>query len=252
MEATDLRIPKLVHKASEMPDPMREHVLAVARKYAVSDEAVTIFDDGLVALDDDNSLVVAAYCSAMYTKGLFREGFAQEVLLAMRKTEASVEPSKPPTPPKSKRRRARGLLPFSRMKRASEDRASYMIRFEKESMSSGGVYPLDMLDWTTGVINWATAAVYTYQKNTLEWFVYSALLVGARTYDELLALEFKGTTLRGVQDDVDYILKHVMVEPSWLPPGAGEYCEDPDTGKMWIAREDRAALIESLPWRRTA
>jgi len=252
MDATDLTIPKAVYRLGSMPDVARAALAVAVQEHAISADAGIIFYDGLKALDDDSSVVVAALCVAMYSKGLFREGFAQAALLSMRRTEAVVTPSSAPVPPKKKRKSARGLLPFRRLPKATEDRATFVMQWARESGLSGGKYPLDMLEWKTGTINWDASEVYTYVKGTMEWFIYAALIVGPRTYDELLDLEFRNASLRAIQDDVDYALKRIMVEPSWLPPGAGEYGDNPDTGKMWITRDDQHALYESLPWRRSA
>ena len=101
-------------------------------------------------------------------------------------------------------------------------------------------YTEDMLNWTTGEINWAAPKVYEMKDGCNERFVYRALLNTPRTYDELVAA-LKDTL---PQAKVNIGLRKLMTDPSKLPPGAGTYCEQ--DGKMFIHRDLQEALKLSV------
>lgn len=135
----------------------------------------------------------------------------------------------------------RGKLPFTKLPEPHETRAAFSARWLKE----GKKYPADMLHWESGEINWLSAEVYNHKRGSVEWYVYLALVSGQMTYQELLDRLRDDDGNPFTQKDIDWALKCFMVEPSWLPPGAGTYKEDPERGRMWIERDLMKALEET-------
>jgi hypothetical protein len=154
--------------------------------------------------------------------------------------------------PKSlKRKRKRGVLPFARLPKAPCSREDFLEAWKEKSEKLRPYLP-SMLDWGTGEVNWDCEEVYGFVRGTVEWMLYCALSLAPRTYDEVLALQYGDGTLKDQRKSVDYQLKRFITNPTYFPPGAGAYREDPETGKMWIERDPATALTETLPWRRDA
>ena len=264
MSVQQSSLPALVGYSS-LDTERRKKADDILASYCANEEVRQAIQVSLEEFGDDAVMLLTVIGSNV-KRQLVKEGMWAAIVEVMKKTEqsggaASPEPEKKktekvpriraPRQPRQPKVEAppeqipdRGKLPFAKAPKGSETAEEFITRW----ISAGHRYPADMLDWNTGEINWDSLKIYDHKKGSTAWYVYLALVNGKMTYDELCAMK----TLEGGdldRSEVESELPYFMAEPSYLPPGAGVYHEDKDTGQMWIARTPSEALHQSLPFK---
>jgi hypothetical protein len=131
--------------------------------------------------------------------------------------------------PESNEDNRRGTLPFKRLPKAKETAEEFLDRFEAKA-AKRKPYAKDML-LEDGSFNEECKKVYDLTPGRPSFAVYKAL-VNTPTDWETLKYRLEDIP----EKEIAKVLKKFIVEPSWLPPGAGRYCEDETDGTMKIER----------------
>ena len=236
-----------VRAYKDLDSDVRAQVDKVLSDYCVGDAAKQAMIVGLEEFQDD-VVMLLSMVGASAKQGHSKEGLWGALLPILQQaattplestTKRIRAPRRKPAP--KIEGKARGRLPFVSLPVPAETPVAFMERW----LQTGRKYPHDMLEWSSGEINWLCKEVYSHKQGTLEWNLYLLLVTAHRSYDELVAMALDAEDKPFPQDKVDWAIKCFAVEPSWLPPGAGVYREDPETGAMWIARDPISSLEQT-------
>jgi N6-adenosine-specific RNA methylase IME4 len=241
----DVKPPKQLKEYKTLPEDVKASVDTLITSYAVTDDAADALKLSLQEFGRDGIMVFTAVGS-LTKRGLLKSGLFTTLMKYLGMDESAVKKAKAVAKKAKTKLDMRGKLPFVNLPQPKKTPKQFLDEWEEKNLKRRQ-YSSDMLDWETGEINWDAKKVYGHPKGKPVWYVYQALILSRPNYERLLTLTDDDDKVLSKRA-VNTALKGFMVEASFLPPGAGVFREDTETGEMWVERDDAKALEMSLPY----